>query len=194
MKTGLYFGSFNPIHNGHLAIANYVIDFTEVNELWFVVSPQNPLKDKEILAPDFQRLEMVKRAIPINENRLMVCDIEMSLPKPSYTIDTLETLEKKYPEKEFYLILGSDSIDTITKWKDYKKLLSDYKILVYPREGSNFDELAKTYSIKIINAPLVDYSSTFIRQKLEKSEDVSEQIPERVFEYIKALGLYQTKK
>ncbi len=193
MKVGLYFGSFNPVHNGHLAIANYIVDFTEVDELWFVVSPQNPLKDKEILAPDYQRLEMVKRAIPINENRFMVCDIEMTMPKPSYTIDTLKALEKEYPDKHFYVILGSDSMDSITKWKDYIELINNHKIFVYPREGSNIEELAKTYPIRIINAPLVDYSSTSIRQSLEQGKDVRSLIPDSVLDYIKDLRLYQTK-
>lgn len=193
MKTGLYFGSFNPIHNGHIAIANYIIDFIDVDEIWFVVSPQNPLKEKAILAPDHQRLEMVKRAIPINENRFKVCDIEMSMPKPSFTIDTLHALEKKYPNNKFYLILGSDSMDSITQWKDYKKLLSSYPIYVYPRAGSNCKELAETYPIKVVNAPLVEYSSTSIRQKIKTGEDIRNYIPDSVFEYINDLGLYQTK-
>ena len=193
MKVGLYFGSFNPIHNGHLAIANYIVDFTEIDELWFVVSPQNPLKDKVSLAPDNQRLEMVKRAIPLNENRFKVCDIEMGMPKPSYTIDTLKVLEIKYPDKEFNLILGSDSMDSITKWKDYNELIYNHKIYVYPREGSNIKELANTYPIKIIRAPLVDFSSTKIRQKIWNGENVRNLIPDSVLDYIKDLGLYKTK-
>lgn len=192
MITGLYFGSFNPIHNGHLAIANYVLDFTVVDELWFVVSPQNPLKAKELLAPDFHRLEMVKRAISETENRMKVCDIEMSLPKPSFTIDTLLTLEKKYPQKKFYLILGSDSMETITKWKEYEKLLKNYSILVYPREGSNLNDLIQKYPIKIVNAPLVDFSSTTIRQRLNNGLSVSDFIPESVAEYITEHGLFKT--
>jgi len=193
MRTGLFFGSFNPIHNGHLSIANYLVDFTEVDELWFVVSPQNPLKDKGILAPDFHRLAMVKKAISIDEHRISVCDIEMSMPIPSYTIDTLKALEKKYPEKSFCLILGSDSLETITKWKDYQDLLNSYRILVYPRQGSNMNELAKTYSVKIVNAPLFDFSSTLIREKIAKGEDVSKLIPNSVLKYISKEGLYRTK-
>lgn len=192
MITGLYFGSFNPIHNGHLAIANYVLDYTVVDELWFVVSPQNPLKAKELLAPDFHRLEMVKRAISETENRMKVCDIEMSLPKPSFTIDTLLTLEKKYPQKKFYLILGSDSMETITKWKEYDKLLKNYSILVYPREGSNLNDLIQKYPIKIVNALLVDFSSTTIRQRLNNGLSVSDFIPESVAEYITEHGLFKT--
>ena len=193
MITGLFFGSFNPIHNGHLAIANYVVDFTEVGELWFVVSPQNPLKAKDILAPDAQRLEMVKQAIPFGENRFMVCDIEMSMPKPSYTIDTLRALGKKYPDKEFIVILGSDSLDSITRWKDYKSLINDYRIFVYPRKGSNMDELTKMYSVKVINAPLIDISSSSIRGKLMNGENVKNTIPEGAFNYIKKMGMYETK-
>lgn len=191
MKTGLFFGSFNPIHFGHIAIANYVLDFTEVDELWFVVSPQNPLKDKETLAPDYHRLEMVKLAIPEAENRMLACDIEMDMPKPSYTIDTVRALEKKYPEKEFVLILGSDSIDSINRWKDYKDLLNSYKTLVYPRSGSDIESLAQSYPIKVINAPLVEYSSTLIRQHILDGEDVNKFIPENVYQYIIEQGLYQ---
>jgi len=194
MKTGLYFGSFNPIHNGHLAIANYIIDFTEIDELWFVVSPQNPLKDEKLLAPDYQRLEMVKRAIPFNENRIIVCDIELSMPKPSYTIDTIKALERKHPNRTFYPILGSDSMDSITKWKDYNELIYNHKILVYPRIGSNIDALVKMYPIKIINAPLVNFSSTSVREILKEGGDVQNLIPESVFDYIKKHCLYQTKE
>jgi nicotinate-nucleotide adenylyltransferase len=190
MKTGLFFGSFNPIHYGHLAIANYIIDLAEVDELWFVVSPQNPLKDKAELAPDFHRLEMVKLAIPANETRMMVCDIEMSMPKPSFTIDTLRTLDEKYPEKEFILILGSDSLDSISQWKDYQKIISDYKIFVYPRKGSNIQKLTASYPVRIINAPHVDFSSTTIREKIANREDVSMYIPKEVIEYIIKQRIY----
>ncbi len=193
MRTGLFFGSFNPIHFGHLAIANYIVDFTDVNELWFVVSPQNPLKDKESLAPDYQRLEMVKRAIPFNENRMSVCDIEMSMPRPSYTIDTIKALEQKHLNRTFYPILGSDSMESITQWKDYKELIYNYKILVYPRKGSNLDDIANTYPIKIVHAPLADYSSTIVRQKIKDNHDIHNLVPESVLDYIKKVGLYQTK-
>lgn len=194
MKTGLFFGSFNPIHNGHLSIANYIVDFTEVDELWFVVSPQNPLKEKDILAPDYHRLEMVKKAIPFNENRMFVCDIEMNMPKPSYTIDTLRVLGTKYPSKEFIIILGSDSLESITKWKEYNTLINDYKIFIYPRKGSNMNELTSKYPVKKINAPFVDFSSTSVREKLINGEDVSMYLPEDVLEYINKMGIYQLKK
>ncbi|NVO10757.1 MAG: nicotinate-nucleotide adenylyltransferase [Bacteroidales bacterium] len=193
MKTGLFFGSFNPIHNGHLSIAKHIVDFTEVNELWFVVSPQNPLKEKDILAPDYHRLEMVKRAIPLNEHRMFVCDIEMNMPKPSYTIDTLRTLRLKYPDKEFIIILGSDSLESITKWKEYNALINDYKIFIYPRKGSNMNELTSIYPVKKISAPLVNFSSTSVREKLISGEDVSMYIPEDVLEYINKMRLYKTK-
>lgn len=193
MRTGLYFGSFNPIHNGHLAIANYIIDFTEVDELWFVVSPQNPLKEKDSLAADYHRLEMVKRAIPFNEDRLVVCDIEMQMPRPSYTIDTVNELKLKYPNRTFYIILGSDSMESITKWKEYKELLYNNKVLVYPREGSDICEIAKEYPIKIIHAPLVNYSSTMVREKVAKGEVIQSFVPEFVMDYIKDNNLYSTK-
>lgn len=193
MKTALFFGSFNPIHFGHIGIANYVIDFTEVDDLWFVVSPQNPLKDKEILAPDFHRLEMVKRAFNDNEDRFKVCDIEMSMPKPSYTIDTLKLLSNNNPEREFIVIIGADSLETFSQWKDYKSITSDYMIFVYPRKGSDVSELANKYSARIVNAPLVDYSSTTVRERIAKCEDVRNLIPEDVYLYIKKMGLYKTK-
>jgi len=193
MRTGLYFGSFNPIHNGHLAIANYIIDFTEVDELWFVVSPQNPLKEKDSLAADYHRLEMVKRAIPFNEDRMMVCDIEMQMPRPSYTIDTVNELKLKYPNRTFYIILGSDSMESITKWKEYQELLYNNKVLVYPREGSDISEIVKKYPIKIIHAPLVNYSSTMVRDKVAKGEEIQAFVPEFVMDYIKDHGLYSTK-
>lgn len=193
MRTGLYFGSFNPIHNGHLAIANYIIDFTEVDELWFVVSPQNPLKEKDSLAADYHRLEMVKRAIPFNEDRMLVCDIEMQMPRPSYTIDTVNELKLKYPNRTFYIILGSDSMESITKWKEYQELLYNNKVLVYPREGSDISEIAKKYPIKIIHAPLVNYSSTMVRDKVAKGEEIQAFVPEFVMDYIKDHGLYSTK-
>ncbi len=193
MRTGLYFGSFNPIHNGHLAIANYIVDFTEVDELWFVVSPQNPLKEKETLAADYHRIEMVKRSIPFNENRMNVCDIEMYMPRPSYTIDTVNELKQKYPSRNFYIILGSDSMESITKWKEYKELLYNNKVLVYPREGSDICQIAKKYPIKIIHAPLVNCSSTMVREKVEKGEDIHDYVPEFVMDYIKDNGLYSTK-
>jgi len=193
MRTGLYFGSFNPIHNGHLAIANYIIDFTEVDELWFVVSPQNPLKEKDSLAADYHRLEMVKRAIPFNEDRMMVCDIEMQMPRPSYTIDTVNELKRKYPNRTFYIILGSDSMESITKWKEYQELLYNNKVLVYPREGSDICDIAKKYPIKIIHAPLVNYSSTMVREKVVRGEEIQAFVPEFVMDYIKDHGLYSTK-
>jgi len=193
MKTGLFFGSFNPIHFGHLGIANYIIDFTEVDELWFVVSPQNPLKDKDILAPDFHRLKMAKLAIPENESRMMVCDIELSLPKPSYTIDTLKALSAKHPERELIIILGADSLESFSRWKDYTRLISDYEIFVYPRKGCDLDNLTKLYPVRVVNAPLVDFSSSTVREKMMNGEDVSKLIPEDVYWYIKKEGIYQTK-
>ncbi len=193
MRTGLYFGSFNPIHNGHLAIANYIVDFTEVDELWFIVSPQNPLKDENSLAADFHRLEMVKKAIPFNEDRILVCDIEMQMPRPSYTIDTVNELKKRYPNRTFYIILGSDSMKSITKWKDYNELLYNNKVLVYPRKGDDICEIAKKYPIKVIYAPLVNYSSTEIREKIAKGQGIQDYVHEFVMDYIKDNGLYSTK-
>jgi len=190
MKTGLFFGSFNPIHLGHLMIAGYMLEFTDIDELWFVVSPHNPLKEKSELANDSHRLEMVKLAIKEFSPEIQVCDIEMSLPKPSYTVNTLKVLKEKYPEKEFVVIMGSDSMDTIEKWKDYKTLLEENTIYVYPRLGSDIHQIEKKYSVTIINAPVIEISSTFIRNSMKDSRSMKCFLPEKVFEYLQNNSIY----
>lgn len=190
MNTGLFFGSFNPIHLGHMVIAGYMLEFTDIEEVWFVVSPQNPLKDESGLAPEEHRLKMVQLAVEEYYPKMQVCDIEMSMPRPSYTIDTLEALQLKHLDRQFTVILGSDSMDTITKWKNYKELIQNYNIYVYPRLGSKIEELMKKYSAQFIPAPVVDISSTFIRNSISEEKDVSHFIPKKVFHYIKNHQLY----
>ena len=192
MKTGLFFGSFNPIHLGHLMIAGYMLEFTDIDELWFVVSPHNPLKEKSELADDFHRLEMVKLAIKEFSPKMQVCEIEMSLPKPSYTVNTLKVLKEKYPEKEFVVIMGSDSMDTIEKWKDYKTLLEENSIYVYPRLGSDLKEIEKKYPVTIINAPVIEISSTFIRNSLKDNKNMEFFLPSKVLEYLQKNCIYKT--
>ena len=136
MKIGLYFGSFNPIHIGHLAIANYMVEFTDLEKVWLVVSPHNPLKQKNSLLSDQHRLQMVRIAIEY-DNRFKVSNIEFNLPQPSYTINTLTYLKEKYPENEFVLIMGSDGLATFDKWKNYAELIANYKRYVYPRPDTN---------------------------------------------------------
>ena len=134
LRIGLFFGSFNPVHIGHLAIANYLVEFGNIDQLWFVVSPHNPHKKKENLLHDYDRLEMMQIAIR-NEHRFRVCDVEFRLPKPSYTIDTLTHLSEKYPDHSFSIIMGSDNIVNFHRWKNYDQILKNYGILVYPRPG-----------------------------------------------------------
>lgn len=194
MKVGLFFGSFNPIHIGHLVIAGYMLEFTDIEELWFVVSPHNPLKDIKDLADDEQRLKMVELATENHLPKMQVCSIEMDLPKPSYTIDTLKILKEKHPEKSFVIIMGSDSIDTIEKWKDYQNLLKDNTIYVYPRLGSDTKIIEQKYPVTIVNAPVIEISSTFIRKCIGVSRDVSYLLPEKVDRYIKKHGIYKNTK
>ena len=192
MKTGLYFGSFNPIHIGHLAIANYMLEFTDLSELWFVVSPHNPLKEKSTLLDDRQRLEMVRLALG-DDQKFRASDIEFKLPQPSYTIDTLAYLEEKFPEREFALIMGSDNLNTLHKWKNIENILNNYQIFVYPRSDYSEDEkpLKVPNKITIIQAPLMEISSVFIRQAIKAGKDVQYFLPEKVYKYIREMHFYE---
>ena len=196
MKTGLYFGSFNPIHIGHMAIANYLIEFTDLQQIWFVVSPHNPLKEKTSLLNDYQRLEMVHRAIN-DDPRFRASDIEFSMPKPSYTIDTLTYLKEKYPHKEFSLIMGSDNLYYIHKWKNFTELIKDYKIIVYPRPSYPMDReklqvlIDYKEQFEEVNAPLMEISSSFIRNAIKAGKNISHFLPENVFNYIDEMNFYK---
>jgi len=190
MKVGLFFGSFNPIHLGHLAIASCMIENGGIDNLWFVVSPQNPLKKKDDLLADNLRLEMVKLAIESN-SRFIACDTEISLPLPSYTINTLNYLRTKFPDNEFQLIMGADNFVNLNKWKDYEKLIAEYRFLVYPRPGFNLQTINLKENFKLIDAPLLNISSTFIRESIAKNLDVSQFLPSNVFRYIVDKQLYK---
>lgn len=171
MKIGLYFGSFNPIHVGHTLIANYISEFTQLDEIWFVVTPHNPLKEQKNLLKDYDRLELVRQAIG-NYQRFRACDIEFYLPKPSYTIDTLTHLNEKYPEHKFSIIMGGDNITSIHKWKNYKQIINNYDIYVYPRPGIEISEAEKLVNVKIVDAPMVEISASFIRSSIKENKDV----------------------
>ncbi len=196
METGLYFGSFNPIHIGHMAIANYLVEFTGLKQIWFVVSPHNPLKQKTSLLNDYQRLEMVHMAID-DDPRFRASDIEFNMPKPSYTIDTLTYLSEKYPDREFRLIMGSDNLYFIHKWKNYNNLLDEYKIIVYPRPGYPADKerlpVLSDYGERIdqINAPLMEISSSFIRKAVKEGKNICHFLPEKVFKYMDEMNFYK---
>lgn len=188
MKIGLYFGSFNPIHVGHLIIAETLYDRSDLDEVWFVVSPQNPLKKKQSLAHEHDRLRMVELAIEDNFN-FRASDVEFRMPRPSYTIDTLTYLTEQYPQHQFCLFLGSDNLDQLKKWKNYKQILEHHAVIVYPRPGE-----AKVFdhpSIRMIDAPLLDISATFIRKSIQEGKSVRYLIPEPVADYIRDKKLYR---
>ena len=189
-KTGLLFGSFNPIHIGHLMIANYMYEFSDLDELWFVVSPLNPLKEKKTLLPDHHRLEMVNLAIE-DDTRFRSSNIEFKLPKPSYTIHALTYLQDKYPDREFLIISGTDIFPTFHKWKNWEQLLEFYKFYVYPRPGSQHHELTRHPSVKVFDAPMVEISASFIREAIRKGKNMSYFLPEKTYKYIKEMHFYE---
>lgn len=195
-KIGLYFGSFNPIHIGHLAIAGYMTEFAGLDHVWFIVSPHNPLKKKETLLADHQRLHMVNLAIGDNP-RLKGSDIEFKLPVPSYTIDTLIYLNEKYPEHKFSLIMGEDNLNTLHKWKNINEIISKCSIFVYPRPGSVkpasplLDQILSETDIHKITAPLMEISGTFIRDGIKKGKDMSYFLPPEVWKYIGEMHFYK---
>src|ERR1700739_1424582 len=190
-KTGLFFGSFNPIHIGHLVIAEYMVEFTNLDKVWFVISPQNPLKPEKSLLSETHRLQMVRRAIEF-DNRFKASTIEFDMPRPSYTINTLTHLKEKYPKQEFALIMGADNITTLHKWKNYEQLLEQFEIYVYPRKESfDIPAYAQRPSVHITEAPVMEISSTFIRNAIKDKKDVRHMLPAQVAEYIKELHFYQ---
>jgi len=190
MKIGLFFGSFNPIHTGHLIIANYIAQYTTVDQVWLVVSPHNPLKNKGDLVNMYDRLEMAKLATD-NSVKIRVSDIELKLPQPSYTIDTLAYLKERYREHEYTLIMGSDNLSSLKKWKNYELLLRDYRIIVYPRPGYENSELAMHPSVTITDTPQMELSSTFIRNALKDGKNVQFFVPDSVLDFIDSKNLYR---
>ncbi|HMU76316.1 MAG: nicotinate-nucleotide adenylyltransferase [Bacteroidetes bacterium] len=190
MKVGLFFGSFNPVHNGHMMIANYFAEFTDLEQVWLVVSPHNPLKPAGSLLNDYQRLHLVEAAIG-SYKKIKISKIEFGLPKPSYTINTLVHLNEKFPQHEFVLIMGSDNLVTFHKWKNFEQILENYKIYIYPRPDSDGGELKNHPSVKIIQAPLIEISSTFIRQAIKEGKDVRFYLPESVYDYIDEMNFYK---
>lgn len=190
MITGLYFGSFNPIHIGHLAIANFMVEFSDLEQLWFVVSPQNPLKDKHSLLQDYHRLEMVRLAVE-DDDRFRASDIEFRLPKPSYTIDTLVYLEEKHPGREFQLIMGSDGLRTFHKWKHADLIVQKYHRLIYPRPGTDPEAVSHLSNATLVDAPMMDISSSFIRKAIKGGKDVRHLVPSRAYTYMREMHFYE---
>jgi len=188
--TGLYFGSFNPIHIGHLAIANYFVEYANLKELWFVVSPQNPLKEKGSLLPDYQRFELVNLAIG-DYSKFKASNVEFSLPQPSYTANTLAYLDEKFPNREFSLIMGEDNLSSFNKWKNYENILKNRKLLVYPRPNCKNSIFHGHKNIQLIDAPHMEISSSFIRNSIKSKKDVRFFMPENVWKYIDEMNFYK---
>jgi nicotinate-nucleotide adenylyltransferase len=184
MKIAVYSGSFNPIHNGHLAIAQKVLDDAAAGEVWFLVSPQNPLKKKGILWPESDRLEMVKLAIE-DKPGMKASDYEFHFPRPTFTINTLDMLKSDYPGNDFVLLVGGDNLSGIQRWYKYQSVIDDYGLIVYPRRGNAVKEFENTPNVLIINATLLNISATEIRKKILNNESIDDLVPLKVADYIR---------
>jgi nicotinate-nucleotide adenylyltransferase len=192
MKIGLYFGTYNPIHVGHLIIANHMAEHADLDQVWMVVTPHNPLKKKTTLLDDHQRLQMVHLATE-DFAKIKPSDIEFKLSQPNYTINTLVHLQEKYPDYEFSLIMGEDNLKTLHKWKNYEVILAHHDIYVYPRisvEAENI-EFKNHPKIHMIDAPVVEISSTFIRENIKKGKNIQPLLPSKVWEYIDHNNFYK---
>ncbi len=190
MKIGLFFGSFNPIHNGHMVIAGYMAEFSDLSQVWMVVSPHNPLKPAGSLLQDHHRFEMVRIAIG-DYRKLKASKIEFTLPKPSYTINTLAYLHEQHPNDEFVLIMGSDNLSTFKKWKNWEQIIEHHEIYIYPRPDADGGELKTHKKVKLIDAPLMQLSSTFIRKAIHDKKNVSYMMPESVANYVDEMNFYK---
>jgi nicotinate-nucleotide adenylyltransferase len=188
--TGLFFGSFNPIHIGHLAIANYFVEYANLNELWFIISPHNPLKDKKSLLPDYQRYELVCRSLR-DYPKFKASNIEFSMQQPSYTSDTLAYLDEKFPKRDFALIIGEDNLSSFQKWKNYEQIIEKRTLLVYPRPGCAKSKFHEHKNVKILNAPHMEISSSFIRNSIKNEKDVRFFLPEAAWKYMDEMNFYK---
>ena len=189
-KIGLYFGTFNPIHIGHLIIANHMANHTDLEEVWFVVSPHNPFKNKATLLDDHARLELVHRAIK-DYDRLRVLDIEFGLARPSYTVNTLVHLTEEYPNINFSLIMGGDNLNSFHKWKNYEVILENHDLYVYPRLATTPGSLDNHEKVNLVAAPIMQISSSFIRNAIKNKKDIRAMLPPNVWEYIDEMNYYR---
>jgi nicotinate-nucleotide adenylyltransferase len=190
MQIGLFFGSFNPIHVGHLVLANYMASFTNLEQVWFVVSPHNPLKEKTSLLNQNQRLHMVNLAIG-NHPKLKSSSIEFGLSQPSYTVNTLAHLQEKYPQHQFSLIMGEDNLQSFAKWKNYETILENHFIYVYPRPNCDASQFKNHPHVILTQAPLMELSSTLIRNAIKDKKDVSFFVSQPVWEYLDEMNFYK---
>lgn len=190
ITTGLLFGSFNPIHIGHIAIASYMKEFESMQEIWFIVSPQNPFKQRKNLASPPARLNMVRMSTE-NFDKITASDIEFDMPLPSYTLDTMKKLGEDFPERDFYIITGTDNLRSIPDWKGGKTLIKEYKFLFYPRLNTDDGGLRLFSHARTVDAPIMEISSTFIRESLHKGKDMRAFVPPEIYDYIIKNKLYQ---
>ncbi len=182
--TGIFGGSFNPIHNGHIALARQILDKGDLDEIWFMVSPQNPLKSADTLADDNYRLTLVRAALE-GETRLKACDYEFNMPRPSYTYDTLMALRRDYPDRDFTLIMGGDNWERFHRWYKWEEILRQFRIIIYPRQGAAIDTASLPANVRLVDTTLYNISSTEIREKISKGEDISRLVPEAVAKSIR---------
>ncbi|WP_298363998.1 nicotinate (nicotinamide) nucleotide adenylyltransferase [uncultured Lutibacter sp.] len=192
MKIGLFFGTFNPIHVGHMIIANYMAEFSDLDEVWFVITPLSPFKQKKSLLDNIHRLAIANIAVE-NYPKLKTSDIEFKLPQPNYTVNSLIHLEEKYPNHQFCLIMGEDNLKGFHKWKNYESILENYELYVYPRisNGETESDLLKHPKIHRVNAPIVQISSTFIRKGIKDKKDISTMLPADVWKYVDEMNFYK---
>lgn len=189
MKIGLFFGSFNPIHVGHLIIANHILNETDIEKVWFIISPQNPFKKEISLLSEYHRLHLVRLATE-DDIRIKASDIEFHLPRPSYTANTLVHLAEKYPQDDFCIIMGSDSFQNLHKWRNYETIIKHYPIYVYERRGFEVENNIGAI-LTIVQAPLLELSATALRKNIKESKSIRYMVPDKVLEEIEKGGYYK---
>lgn len=191
MKIGLFFGTYNPIHVGHMVIANYMVEYTDLDRIWIIVTPHNPFKEKRSMLADYHRLQLVQIAIG-DDIRFKASDIEFKLPQPNFTIHTLTYLKEKYPDNEYVLVMGADNLKHFHKWKNYEKILEDHELFVYPRiDGGEGGDLLNHEKVTFHQAPVMQISSSFIRKAISEKKDVRHYMPKDVQAYIEEMHFYE---
>lgn len=192
MKIGLFFGTFNPIHIGHMIIANHMVEFSDLDQVWFVITPQSPFKQKASMLSNIHRLALANIAVE-NYPKLKTSTIEFNLPQPNYTINTLAYIEEKYPDNKFCLIMGEDNLNSFNKWKNYETILENYELYVYPRVSDHHEasHLIEHPHVHLVNAPIIEISATFIRKGIKQHKNISTMLPTEVWKYIDEMNFYK---